>query len=110
MDAAGLLSSLLHDRSIVRELVELFDESGPQCAAQVEEALRRGDAGDLERAAHTLKGMLGSLRAGPATELAGELEAQGHAGQLAGTEELWARLRPELARVRAALQALAEAG
>jgi HPt (histidine-containing phosphotransfer) domain-containing protein len=61
----------------------------------------------LMRAAHTLKGSLRVLGAGPAAALAEELEALGRAGGLEGAPALLAAFEPALQRVlRAATEAV----
>src|SRR5206468_1378839 len=70
------------------------------------EAMAASDPAALMRAAHTLKGSLRVLGAGPAAALAEQLEALGQAGGLEDAPAVLAAFEPELQRVlRAAASA-----
>ena len=60
---------------------------------------------ELNRAAHSLKGSLKYLGAGPAAEAAFELETMGDTGTLEGSAETLSTLERELARLDRALPA-----
>ena len=49
------------DADILEQILRMFLEQGPERMALVEAALARGEAGDLEREAHALKGAAATL-------------------------------------------------
>jgi HPt (histidine-containing phosphotransfer) domain-containing protein len=70
------------------------------------DALTRGDAPTLARAAHTMKGVLQTLAASPAADVAVRLEILARCGNLAEAEGLLAELRDELTLLTPALREL----
>jgi HPt (histidine-containing phosphotransfer) domain-containing protein len=66
---------------------------------EVEEALQKGDASAIERAAHTLKGGSGSMGAREMSGLCAQLEEVGASGDLSQGSELLGRIREEFERV-----------
>jgi HPt (histidine-containing phosphotransfer) domain-containing protein len=72
--------------------------------------VQRGDAVALRRAAHSVKGSVGYVAAGPAAEAAQRLEQLATAGDLTGVGEAVARLEGAIHRLTPALVALAAPG
>ena len=64
------------------ELLELFHDGTPLRLASIRRALAAGDARQVEREAHSLKGSSGALGAIGLMQLAGELEHRARAGDL----------------------------
>jgi HPt (histidine-containing phosphotransfer) domain-containing protein len=62
---------------------------------EVEEALQKGDASAIERAAHTLKGDSGSMGAREMSGLCAQLEEVSASGDLSQGSELLGRIREE---------------
>jgi HPt (histidine-containing phosphotransfer) domain-containing protein len=93
IDYAALLAGVDGDRRLLRELVRLFLADSPQRLAEIKEAIRRGDAGALGRAVHTLKGLVGTFAAQKAFAASQRLENMGrnrnldHAGEACVTLE-----------------------
>ena len=69
------IAYLQGDTELLRQLLELFERDGPRRMADIERAIREGNAGIVRRRAHSLKGSTGTLAAHPAYELAAHLEA-----------------------------------
>ena len=90
---------------IVAELAGMFLEDARSRLDAVEEALQKGDAPAVERAAHTLKGGSGSMGAKGMSGLCAQLEDVGASGDLSQGTELLGRIREELGRVERALEA-----
>jgi len=90
---------------IVAELAGMFLEDGRSRLDAVEEALHKGDAPAVERAAHTLKGGSGSMGAKGMSGLCAQLEDVGASGDLSQGSQLLGRIREELGRVERALEA-----
>ncbi len=108
-DLAALRVRVEGDAQLVAELIDLFLETSPELESDLGAAAAAGDMQALERAAHSLKGALRNLCAGPAAEAAAELEAIGRTGDLAAVPRALAAFTGEMARLRAALQASAVA-
>jgi two-component system, sensor histidine kinase and response regulator len=96
-DRAALLESVGGNNTLLRELVRLsLDSDAPRLINELRAAATKRDPRALEAASHALKGLLGELRAGRASEMAGQLEADGHAGNLANLDARVAALLLEL--------------
>lgn len=92
------------DPDIIRELAEIFLEDAPARIAEIRASLESGDAGGVERAAHTLKGGAGNMGASRMSRLAAGLQEAGHGGDLSEVPGLLRDLEAELDRVRGALE------
>ncbi len=96
IDYAALLAGVDGDRRVLREIVRLFLADCPQRLSEITEAIRRGDAGALGRAAHTLKGSLGNFAAHKAFAACRRLENMGRGGDLDNAREACVTLETEL--------------
>jgi HPt (histidine-containing phosphotransfer) domain-containing protein len=90
---------------IVADLAGMFLEDARSRLEAVEEALQKGDAPAVERAAHTLKGGSGGMGARRMFGLCTQLEETGASGHLSQGSELLGPIREELERVDRALEA-----
>ena len=106
VDVAQLLDRIDDDRSLLAELVSVFRREYPQNLEAIRAAIGTQDAGELERAAHTLKGALGNLSAIRAATLAADLERMGRSLNLSNAQATLDRLAGELPTVTRALEAL----
>jgi CheY-like chemotaxis protein len=106
LDAAQALARVEGNKELLRDLVHMYYDDCPKLLTEIREAVAAGDAKKLEKAAHTIKGMVGIFHAQPAFEAALALEKQGKAGDLGTAAEGQARLVKELDRLRPALEAL----
>jgi HPt (histidine-containing phosphotransfer) domain-containing protein len=93
------------ESDIVAELAGMFLEDARSRLVAVEEALQKGDAPAVERAAHTLKGGSGSMGARGMSGLCAQLQDIGASGDLSQGSELLGRIREELGRVERVLEA-----
>jgi two-component system, sensor histidine kinase and response regulator len=98
------------DPAFLAELIDTYVADTPPQLATIRQALDIGDAEAVRRAAHSLKSNSATFGAATLAGLAGQIEARGKAGELAGTDELVARAEAEYARVRRALHALRATG
>jgi HPt (histidine-containing phosphotransfer) domain-containing protein len=88
------------------EMIRLFLADCPQRLAEIKDAIRRGDAEALGRAAHTLKGSIGNFAAKKAFVAAQRLEIMGRAGKLDKASEASMHLESELAALNKELRKL----
>jgi CheY-like chemotaxis protein len=90
---------------IVQELAEAFQLETPPLLETLRQAVATGQAEQLKRAAHNLKGSSNNLGALKMAALSAELEAIGRQGTVEGTAELIICLEREYERVCQALVA-----
>lgn len=84
------------DEELLRELVSLFRGESPRFLADMERAIKAGQAEQLLQAAHTIKGSLGNLGAMAAYESALALEMMGRNGDLEQAEAEYVKLVAEV--------------
>jgi PAS domain S-box-containing protein len=96
IDYATLLAGVDGDRRLLREIVRLFLADCPQRLSEIKEAIRRGDAGALGRAAHALKGSVGNFAAHKAFAACRRLENMGRGSDLDNAGEACVTLESEL--------------
>ena len=93
--AGDLATALRHaggDRRLLREILMIFREDCPTHLQAIRDAVTQGHPRELERVAHSLKGLLRTFGAAAAAETADQLERLGHGGSVAGAGELVAIL------------------
>ncbi len=87
-----LLARVEHDRELLGELLEIFQEEFPVLRGQLSSAIDRSDMPEIKVAAHTLKGMLASLSFYTASACAMQIERIASRGETKGLPEELARL------------------
>ncbi len=95
------------DGEFLRELVDIFLADTPQQIADVEKALTTGNAPDLTRAAHSIKGSASNFGATELAEVAREIEHLGKAialdqvrARLPALHEAFSRIQPALDQLK----------
>ena len=96
---SAALESTGGDRELLRELIGMFLAEAPGWMRELESALGRGDAAEVQRVAHTIKGAVDSCGASRAYDAAMVLERMGRGGELDGAPAAYATLGRELERV-----------
>jgi CheY-like chemotaxis protein len=99
-DAAGLLAGL----------IDTFLEDVPRLLGDAKRGLRQEQAGEVRRAAHTLKSTGATFGATRLSEMSRSLEALASTGSLAGAANLIPRMEAEYQEVREALVAVRKRG
>lgn len=89
---------------VLRAVVQMFLDQAAERLDALEAALREGDAQELERAAHSLKGTAATLALGRVRALSGELEQMGAAGEMAAVPERLVELGEAMEEVLPALR------
>ena len=91
-DKADLLSRLMGDEALARELIEAFLDDTPHQLTELRKALENGDAPLARRQAHTIKGASANIGAIALREVAGSMEATAEADNMADTVSQMPRL------------------
>jgi PAS domain S-box-containing protein len=108
-DRAALMESVGGNTTLLRELVRLsLDSDEPRLTTELREAVAKRDPRAVEAASHGLNGLLGELRAGRAADMARQLEAGGHAGDLTDLDERVGALLSEMEQLKGQLRQLVE--
>ncbi|MCP9470702.1 MAG: response regulator [Nitrospira sp.] len=98
-DLTALEANLGGDHQLIRQLVVLFVDQHQTRLAEIKTGLETGDATTVERAAHTLKGAAGNLRAGKVASAAGRIEELARQGRLDDATAAYPRLESEVLRL-----------
>jgi len=106
LDKAKALANLGGDERLLAEAGHMFLVECSRLMSEVREAIHRNNASELEHAAHTIKGSVGTLAARRAYETARRLEELGHQGRLRDAEGLYANLETEMDRLRHDMESL----
>ena len=94
-----LLALMEGDRELLQELIDVFLEDAPLRIDGVRHALAICDAGELYKAAHTLKGSAGNFGAPEVVSRATRLEALAREGDLAAAAIQFTSLEVEMDRL-----------
>ena len=97
-----LFSLFEGDTALREEIVELFLDGCPGQLAAIREAIVRGDAIALARAAHSLKGSVCNFTAPEAVRAAQQLESIGWEGNLSAATEAYEVLEKEILSLQSA--------
>lgn len=95
-DQEDLLDQLNGNLPLLIELAELFIVTSGLTIGELRDAIRRGDAGQVQRLAHRLKGSGSTFGADRAMQAADALERMGAARMLTGVDALYADLEREI--------------
>ena len=105
----SLLDSVMGDRSLLAEMAELWLADGTKQESQIRKGLDSGDAIMVQRAAHALKGSVGTFQASAAQEAANQLEIFAKAADLVEARKAFERLSTQIDLVRQDLRQLIQA-
>jgi CheY-like chemotaxis protein/HPt (histidine-containing phosphotransfer) domain-containing protein len=104
IDRTAALRAVGGDEALMADVIRLFLEDCPRRVADLRAAVTGGDPAHVQRAAHAVKGSVGTFGARPARELAARLEGVGREGRLDEAPALLDALEAELMRVTVALR------
>lgn len=108
LDWSAALTSLAGRASLLETVVKAFVAEEPVLLRDLSDALERGDAASLARAAHTMRGTLSYFDVQRPMELAGRLEQMGRDSELGGAAETLDELQAELERLVPHLESFQE--
>ena len=94
---------------VLQEILHVFLAEVPRRVDLLKAAWRDGNAGEVERLAHSLKGSAGNIGAGAMFEVCRGIDERARTGDL-GIDNLIASLDREYARVDAAIRPLLKSG
>jgi PAS domain S-box-containing protein len=103
----SLLDSVMGDRALLAEMAELWLVDSVKQENQIRTGLDSGDAVMVQRAAHALKGSVGTFQASAAQDAANQLEMSAKNGDLVGATKAFERLSTEISLVKQDLRRLA---
>ena len=106
VDVAKLETHLEGDPDMIREIIDAYLRDHPVREREMTEALAHKDSSALARVAHTVKGLLLTLGAAPAGDVALRVEILARCGNLVEADAALRDLRAEMARVVPALHAI----
>jgi len=104
LDAA--LERLGGDRELYNELVEVFRKECPAVVEEMRRAIASGDATNLTRGAHTLRGAASNLGAAQLSKTAAELEMRAGSEGVEAASEQFSALEEEMRRLFSELEVL----
>jgi signal transduction histidine kinase/DNA-binding response OmpR family regulator len=104
-----LLDSVMGDRALLTEMAELWLADSAKQESQIRNGLASGDAIMVQRAAHALKGSVGTFQASAAQDAANQLEMSAKDADLVGARKAFERLLTQIDLVRQDLRQLARA-
>ncbi len=99
-DLATALERMGGSEELMRKLARIFLDETAGLLERLGSAVEHGQAKELDRAAHQLKGQAATFEARAVVKTAGKLEQLGRHNQLEAAANLLTRLRREMARLR----------
>jgi len=102
-DRSQALANCRGDEALLHEIARMFTSGCPTSLQRVRAAVEAKDGRELAAAAHRLKGMAGNLGGQVLAASAGQLEALGRGGDLAGAAKQLDSLESEAGRLLAEL-------
>ena len=91
---------------VLSEVLRLFLDDVPRRVERLKAAWQDGNAAELQRAAHSLKGSSSNIGARQMSDICNQLDERGKAGDLTGTQRLLDSLEEEYGRVESEIHLL----
>jgi signal transduction histidine kinase/DNA-binding response OmpR family regulator len=104
-----LLESVMGDRTLLTEMAELWLADSAKQETQIRNGLDSADAIMVQRAAHAIKGSVGTFQASAAQDAANQLELSAKDADLVGARKAFEGLLTQIDLVRKDLRQLARA-
>jgi two-component system sensor histidine kinase/response regulator len=115
-DVPGALRRVGGDRELLGRIIDFVAEDSPEFVRRMEIALKSGEYGEVERAAHSLKGLVSNLHCRAVQDKALEIEGLAHvqdkssiAAAIAALSELTDQMMLKIDELRQSLEADARA-
>jgi HPt (histidine-containing phosphotransfer) domain-containing protein len=110
MDVENALRRLGDDVELLDQIIQIFLEDAPGLVHSAREALARGDAAELRRSAHSLKGMMATLGAQTGVNAAYRLEQCAASNELTEASTLIHECGERVGELTRALQEYGDGG
>jgi HPt (histidine-containing phosphotransfer) domain-containing protein len=115
-DVPGALKRVGGDRELLVRIIDFVAEDSPEFVRRMESALQSGEYSEVERAAHSLKGLVSNLHCRAVQDKAFEVEGLAHvrdkksiAAAIANLNELTEQMMIKIDELRHSLAAQARA-
>jgi len=102
-DQSAIWDRVEGNTELLREIIGLFFDEIPGLLSTIQESIAGRNAKGVERAAHTVKGAVGTFGAKDAQDAALRLEVMGRNGDFTNIEEAYSKLEKEVTRLGDAL-------
>lgn len=86
-DPKAISEHLAGDEELIEELGELFIATYPSVMLELKEAIEQVNYSEIERAAHTLKGMVANFFAAEIKQICFEMETMGQEKKIEGIKD-----------------------
>ena len=107
---AAALRAVDGDCDLLKDIADAFLIECPMLIAEIERSIAAVDSSGLRRAAHTLKGSIGTFGASVAVARVIELEEAGRVGDLGGVGQSLAGLKREVESLMPSIRGILESG
>jgi two-component system, sensor histidine kinase and response regulator len=107
-DYDGAMQRMGNDEALFREMIHILREDAPRRFGEIERGLAAGDLTTVQRAAHSLKGLVANFGGERAQQAALHVEQLAKTGDAAGLPAGVDGLREEVRKLVAALEPLVE--
>jgi PAS domain S-box-containing protein len=107
-EPSAALARVDGDLPFLKEMIQLFESNCPKWIAELDKAVRAGDAKSINKAAHSIKGVTATFCAKSATEQALLLETKGKNGDIENVAQDYLELKRRLDALVHALVAFSE--
>lgn len=98
-----IMDRLGNDETLLQSIIHLFYETYPAYLTEIENAISAGNANDLEKSAHALKGTIGNFTVSNAYQTALHLEKMGQQNCLNEADSTYQTLKQEINTLHAKL-------
>jgi HPt (histidine-containing phosphotransfer) domain-containing protein len=106
----NLLAMFSNDLEFLYQVIDTYIADAANLVATIQQAVAKGNADELHRAAHSLKSNSANLGATALSHLARDLEELGRLGNAAAAHEKMPALETEFTQVKASLQRIRTEG
>lgn len=104
LNLTAALSRLGGDKTLLRDMAGFFLEDSAQLLSSIDFAIERGDPDQIQRNAHSLKGLAANFNAEPCVTVAQTIEDAAKQKRLDGVQQRLGSLRAEVDRLTDALR------
>ncbi|MHB8410756.1 MAG: response regulator [Candidatus Acidiferrales bacterium] len=104
LNTVELIEHVEDDRELLAEIVQLFESALPTILQELRESIAKGDATEVARAAHTLKGSVANFGRQAAYRAVEQMEAFAKQDDMPGTKAALHVVESELERLQTALE------